>query len=247
MQRCEQQHFALVDDPWGVLGDLAALVRERRIAFTKLNKHRNDEWATAELIQSVADSDEVIRSNLASMIDVPQLQKVLKQPAMALDALDADLRRLTECWARWFETLEGGMPSHLDSACAMFDLTQPDQRDLLEIHFACSCLGPSATPCMRPTSERSRSRASRCSQTAVPTAAPATSKAIQKAKKNFQKRRPGLIRKPADNRGRAPSRSRNDHPDAGPACDGCWTGARRCCDQNGPAAGPGLVRTARPC
>lgn len=146
MQRCEQQHFALVDDPWGVLGDLAALVRERRIAFTKLNKHRNDEWATAELIQSVADSDEVIRSNLASMIDVPQLQKVLKQPALALDALDADLRRLTECWARWFETLEGGMPSHLDSACAMFDLTQPDQRDLLEIHFACSCLGPSATP-----------------------------------------------------------------------------------------------------
>lgn len=154
MQRCEQQHFALVDDPWGVLGDLAALVRERRIAFTKLNKHRNDEWATAELIQSVADSDEVIRSNLASMIDVPQLQKVLKQPAMALDALDADLRRLTECWARWFETLEGGMPSHLDSACAMFDLTQPDQRDLLEIHFACSCLGPSATPLGVKTLER---------------------------------------------------------------------------------------------
>ncbi|MFV0888350.1 toxin VasX [Metapseudomonas otitidis] len=154
MQRCEQQHFALVDDPWGVLGDLAALVRERRIAFTKLNKHRNDEWATAELIQSVADSDEVIRSNLASMIDVPQLQKVLKQPALALDALDADLRRLTECWARWFETLEGGMPSHLDSACAMFDLTQPDQRDLLEIHFACSCLGPSATPLGVKTLER---------------------------------------------------------------------------------------------
>lgn len=154
MQRCEQQHFALVDDPWGVLGDLAALVRERRIAFTKLNKHRNDEWATAELIQSVADSDEVIRSNLASMIDVPQLQKVLKQPALALDALDADLRRLTECWARWFETLEGGMPSHLDSACAMFDLTQPDQRDLLEIHFACSCLGPSATPLGVTTLER---------------------------------------------------------------------------------------------
>lgn len=154
MQRCEQQHFALVDDPWGVLGDLAALVRERRIAFTKLNKHRNDEWATAELIQSVADSDEVIRSNLASMIDVPQLQKVLKQPAMALDALDADLRRLTECWARWLETLEGGMPSHLDSACAMFDLTQPDQRDLLEIHFACSCLGPSATPLGVKTLER---------------------------------------------------------------------------------------------
>lgn len=154
MQRCEQQHFALVDDPWGVLGDLAALVRERRIAFTKLNKHRNDEWATAELIQSVADSDEVIRSNLASMIDVPQLQKVLKQPALALDALDTDLRRLTECWARWFETLEGGMPSHLDSACAMFDLTQPDQRDLLEIHFACSCLGPSATPLGVKTLER---------------------------------------------------------------------------------------------
>ncbi|WP_165666461.1 toxin VasX [Metapseudomonas otitidis] len=154
MQRCEQQHFALVDDPWGVLGDLAALVRERRIAFTKLNKHRNDEWATAELIQSVADSDDIIRSNLASMIDVPQLQKVLKQPALALDALDADLRRLTECWARWFETLEGGMPSHLDSACAMFDLTQPDQRDLLEIHFACSCLGPSATPLGVKTLER---------------------------------------------------------------------------------------------
>lgn len=154
MQCCEQQHFALVDDPWGVLGDLAALVRERRIAFTTLHKQHNDEWATAELIQSVADSDEVIRSNLASMIDVPQLQKVLKQPAMALDALDADLRRLTECWARWFETLEGGMPSHLDSACAMFDLTQPDQRDLLEIHFACSCLGPSATPLGVKTLER---------------------------------------------------------------------------------------------
>jgi hypothetical protein len=52
MRRCEQQHYAIIDDPWGVLLDLAALLRARNKAYDKLCHHRRDEWAIAAVLRS---------------------------------------------------------------------------------------------------------------------------------------------------------------------------------------------------
>ncbi len=146
MQRCEQQHFALLDDPWGVLFDLAALLRERNQAFDKLNRHRGDERSIAAVVKSVSDSDKEIRDRLASMVDVPRLQSALQEQEREQEALEADLRRIAELWAAWFSTLGRSTPAELESACEHFDITRPDQRDILEASFAAACLGPASTP-----------------------------------------------------------------------------------------------------
>ncbi|RMH85380.1 hypothetical protein EA796_07670 [Pseudomonas sp. AOB-7] len=146
MRRCEQQHFALLDDPWGVLFDLAALLRTRNQAFDKLNRHRADEWSIAAVVKSVSDGDKDIRDRLATMVDVPSLQRVLQEQEREQETLDADRRRLAELWAAWFATLGGSTPADLETACEHFDITQLDQRDMLEASFAAACLGPAATP-----------------------------------------------------------------------------------------------------
>lgn len=146
MRRCEQQHFALLDDPWGVLFDLAALLRTRNQAFDKLNRHKADEWSIAAVVKSVSDGDKDIRDRLASMVDVPSLQRVLQEQEREQETLDADRRRLAELWAAWFATLGGSTPADLETACEHFDITRLDQRDLLEASFAAACLGPAATP-----------------------------------------------------------------------------------------------------
>ncbi|EJO94410.1 hypothetical protein A471_08258 [Ectopseudomonas mendocina DLHK] len=146
MRRCEQQHIALVDDPWGVLLDIACLLRARNQAFDKLNKHRFDEWSMAATVKSIGEGDQDIRNRLASIIDVARVQRVLQEQEREQASLDQDRRRLAELWAAWFSTLGGSVPSDLESACNHFDLSQLAQRDMLEASFAAACMGPAATP-----------------------------------------------------------------------------------------------------
>lgn len=145
MQRCEQQHFALVDDPWGVLFDFAGLMRERTQAFGKLNKHRVDEWSIAAIVESMGSGDEKVRGRLGSIIDLARLQQVKEEQERETQALEADCIRMAKVWAAWFSTLGEGTPSSLESACEHFDISQPDAREMLENSFAAACLGPAAT------------------------------------------------------------------------------------------------------
>ncbi len=145
MQRCEQQHFALVDDPWGVLFDLACLLRTRNQAFDSLSRHRADDWAIAATIKNISDSDSEVRAQLGSILDVTRLQVTLQEQEREQETLDADRQRIAEIWAQWFATLGGNTPASLETACGHFDITQADARDTLEASFAAACLGPAAT------------------------------------------------------------------------------------------------------
>ena len=145
MNRCEQQHYALLDDPWGVLFDLASLLRVRNQAFDKLNRHRADDWSVAAVIKSVSESDEEVRKSLASLVDLPYLQLTLQEQEREHEALDNDRWRIASAWAAWFSTLGDQPPSSLASACEHFDIAQADARDALEASFAAACLGPAAT------------------------------------------------------------------------------------------------------
>src|SRR5690606_9834407 len=64
MKRCEQQFHAVVDDPWGILLDLAGLLNARKEAFERFARVRADEWATASTVKTVSENDARIRSQL---------------------------------------------------------------------------------------------------------------------------------------------------------------------------------------
>lgn len=145
MKRCEQQHFAVVDDPWGVLLDTAGLMRARAQAFDKLNRHRSDEWSIAAIVRSMGESNEKLRARMASIVNLPQIQRALHEQALETSALEADHKRLADIWASWFNTLGDNEPSSLESACEHFDISEPAARDMLEASFTAALLGPAAT------------------------------------------------------------------------------------------------------
>lgn len=145
MQRCEQQHYAVVDDPWGVLIDLAGLLRARSMAFDKESIAKRTEWLVASTLKELSDNDSQLRENLSSYTDYAALQSALKAQTTAADNLDLDRRRLATLWAEWLGTLGKEGPGTLESACGHMDITQPAARDMLEASFAAATLGPSAT------------------------------------------------------------------------------------------------------
>lgn len=145
MQRCEQQSYALIDDPWGVLLDLAELVRARQQAFNVTREVRGEDWAMAGVLKSLAESDSQIGRQLHSLTDYRKLQTAWQDQTQEENAYSADVRRLSELWSAWFNTLAQRGPASLDTACSHFDITQPGPREELELHFAAACLGPATT------------------------------------------------------------------------------------------------------
>ncbi|MGE6689174.1 toxin VasX [Stutzerimonas stutzeri] len=145
MQRCEQQSYALIDDPWGVLLDLAELLRARQQAFNVTREVRGEDWAMAGVLKSLAESDSQIGGQLHSMTNYRKLQTAWQEQTQEEDAYSADVRRLSELWSAWFNTLAKQGPASLDTACGHFDVTQPAARAGLELHFAAACLGPAGT------------------------------------------------------------------------------------------------------
>ncbi|BAQ77457.1 uncharacterized protein POS17_5763 [Pseudomonas sp. Os17] len=145
MQRCEQQHYAIVDDPWGVLIDLAGLVRARNLAFDKQSLAHRDRWMVASVLQELSEHDKQLKANLPSDTDYEALKRTWREQKQAADQLDFDRRRIVTLWADWFGTLGQQGPATLETACGHMDITQHEARDLLEASFAAACLGPSAT------------------------------------------------------------------------------------------------------
>ena len=145
MQRCEQQHYAIVDDPWGVLIDLAGLLRARNLAFDKENLAHRDTWMVASILQELSEHDKQLKANLPSDTDYEALRRAWREQKDAADAVDFDRRRLATLWKDWLVTLGQHGPATLETACGHMDVTQPAARDMLEASFTAACLGPSAT------------------------------------------------------------------------------------------------------
>ena len=145
MKACEQQTFAVIDDPWGVLLDLAALMRVRKEAFDSYQEHHAEEWAMAGVIKSLSEGDRQLKAQLPSITRYDELQRAWKDQENQNDRFTADLRRLAQLWVAWFNTLQVTGPSSMDTACGHFDITQSMAREALELHFATACLGPAST------------------------------------------------------------------------------------------------------
>jgi hypothetical protein len=145
MQSCEQQAYALIDDPWGVLLDLAGLLRARQRSFDELRKARAEEWAMAGVLKSLSASDAQLQKQLPGLTSHQKLLDTWKDQETQENTYAQDIRRLSELWASWFNTLAKRGPASMDTACGHFDISQMDARLGLELHFAAACLGPSGT------------------------------------------------------------------------------------------------------
>lgn len=145
MQRCEQQAYAVIDDPWGVLLDLAELIRARQQSFKIIQEIRGEDWAMAGVLKSLAESDPQIGGQLPTITDYRKLHATWQEQTQEEDEHTADIRRLGELWAAWLDTLAQRGPASLDTACGHFDIEQPTARTELELHFAAACLGPATT------------------------------------------------------------------------------------------------------
>jgi len=145
MQRCEQQSYVLIDDPWGVVLDIAELLRACQQAFEVTRQIYGEEWAMAGVLKSLAESDQQVNAQLRSITDYEKLRSTWQAQQQQEDQYSADVRRLSEFWASWLATLAQRGPASLDTACGHFDITQPMARTDLELHFAAACLGPATT------------------------------------------------------------------------------------------------------
>lgn len=145
MKACEQQTFAIIDDAWGVLLDLAALMRVRKEAFDSYQEHHAEEWAMAGVIKSLGEGDRQLGAQLPSITRYDELQRAWKDQEIQNDRYTADTRRLAQLWVAWFNTQQVAGPSSMDTACGHFDITQAIAREALELHFAAACLGPAST------------------------------------------------------------------------------------------------------
>ncbi|WP_460370032.1 toxin VasX [Pseudomonas sp. Tul1A2] len=145
MRACEQQTFALIDDPWGVLFDLAALIRARKNAFDSYQEHHAEEWAIAGVLKSLSESDRQLNAQLPSITRYDELQRTWKDQEAQNERYTADVRHLAQLWVAWFNTLQATGPSSMDTACGHFDITQAIAREAFELHFAEACLGPAST------------------------------------------------------------------------------------------------------
>lgn len=145
MARCEQHTYAVIDDAWGVLLDLAALMRARKAGFDSYQEHHAEEWAIAGVLKSLSDNDAQLKTQLPSITRYDELSRVWKDQNTQEDRYTADMRRLAQLWVDWFNTLQVNGPSSMDTACGHFDISQPASREALELHFAAACLGPANT------------------------------------------------------------------------------------------------------
>jgi hypothetical protein len=145
MEYCEQQCYAVIDDPWGVIFDLATLIRVRQAAFDNYQEHHAETWALASVIKSLSENDTQLAKQLPSITRYAELQRAWTEQDTQSDKCAADLRRLALMWVDWFNTLQVTGPASLDTACGHFDISVPQAREELETHFAVACLGPAST------------------------------------------------------------------------------------------------------
>lgn len=146
MNHCEQQAWALVDDPWGVVQDLAALTRLRQQEHEAYLREHAEDWSTAGVLRSLAESDRQLSQKMNQIADTRRLNEVWHAMDMVEDRYADDIASITKVWAGWFVTVHGQGITRLGTACGHFDITVPAHRDALEDSFAAACLGPAEKP-----------------------------------------------------------------------------------------------------
>lgn len=144
MRRLDQQAAVVVDDPWGVIQDLAGLIRLTQQQQEAKRARFGEEWGLAGVIRELRNNDAQLQAKLPELTDYPTLQRAWQESDESQRDYETAMTALVDTWAAWLNTLHCEGVGSLHSACESFDLTKADSRAMLEDHFSISLMGPSS-------------------------------------------------------------------------------------------------------
>jgi|GEM_PF-5530822 len=129
----EQHAMALVDDPWGVVIELAHLVRQGQAQRADWLANEGEERILAENILALDRQGEGFRGRLPRLADRDRLEHAVHRHGRELKAIERNLDALTADWARWMGTLWGGEgPESMASTQSHFDPSLDEHHEAME-------------------------------------------------------------------------------------------------------------------
>ncbi|WP_370256908.1 toxin VasX [Marinobacter nauticus] len=143
-RRFDQRVMGIVDDPWGVTEDLAALVRLAHDNQERLRARFGGEWSLAKTIKDLYETDRQLEAKLPELVDLPKLQRVWRESDESQSHFEDVVAGLLDSWVLWMHTLEcANGPETLASSCESLDLAKEDHHTILQEKFGLALLGPS--------------------------------------------------------------------------------------------------------
>ncbi|MBY5939190.1 toxin VasX [Marinobacter nauticus] len=143
-RRFDQRVMGIVDDPWGVTEDLAALVRLTHDNQERLRARFGGEWSLAKTIKDLYETDRQLEAKLPELVDLPKLQRVWRESDESQSHFEDVVAGLLDSWVLWMDTLEcANGPETLASSCESLDLAKEDHHTILQEKFGLALLGPS--------------------------------------------------------------------------------------------------------
>ena len=143
-RRFDQRVMGIVDDPWGVTEDLAALVRLTHDNQERLRARFGGEWSLAKTIKDLYETDRQLEAKLPELVDLPKLQRVWRESDESQSHFEDVVAGLLDSWVLWMDTLEcANGPETLASSCESLDLAKEDHHTILQEKFGLVLLGPS--------------------------------------------------------------------------------------------------------
>ncbi|SDL18369.1 hypothetical protein SAMN05661010_00985 [Modicisalibacter muralis] len=143
LTQAEIQAVAVVDDPWGVVIELAYLYRrglaQREDWFAK----EGEERILAQHIMALAKQNREFWAEIPSLADYSRIEEAAKRYDADIAELQSRLAGLVADWQRWMETLwtQGDVAS-LAAAQAHFDPALAEHHDAMETLWTATLLGP---------------------------------------------------------------------------------------------------------
>lgn len=133
MAHTEIQAVALVDDPWGVVIELAHLVRRGQAHRADWLASEGEERILAENILALDRQGEGFRGRLPRLADRDRLEQAIHRHGREIRAIERNLDALIADWERWMETLrEGDGPDTMASAQSHFDPSRDADHEAME-------------------------------------------------------------------------------------------------------------------
>ncbi|APX93783.1 hypothetical protein BWR19_13010 [Halomonas sp. 1513] len=142
LTQAEVQAVAIVDDPWGVVIELAHLQRQGLAQREAWFAQEGEERVLAQNILALARQNREFWAKLPSLANQPRIEEAAKRYDQEIEALEARLASLTNDWQRWMDTLwTGGTPASLAAAQSHFDPSRNDDHDAMETLWSATLLG----------------------------------------------------------------------------------------------------------
>lgn len=142
MAHAEIHATALVDDPWGVVIELAHLVRQGQAHRADWLANEGEERILAENILALDRQGQGFRGRLPRLADRDRLEQAIHRHGREIKEIERNLDALTADWERWMGTLwEGGGPESMASAQSHFDPSRDEDHEAMETLWSATLSG----------------------------------------------------------------------------------------------------------